>query len=349
MDITIARTVLLSGLLAALGATDTPVDRCHGDYSIAGGPVVQVVELGDDTYRAHVLETIDRRVEKPLAVLRGTVDGDRIAFTAEPTDHQEAGGKGGSWWKSPASSQGWTATLVPGQITINPPNAEAKVLKPLDRTSPTLGAKPPAGAIVLLGPETTQETLGNTFQKLGTQNPLEWKIVAPGVMEVVPKKGNAHSREKFGSHRMHLEFRLAYEPKNRGQKRSNSGMYVQGRYEVQILDSYGLRGANNECGGIYQASEPLVNRCLPPGLWQTYDVEFTTSVWEGGKQVKPAVITVLHNGLPIYDQYTLVKGTPGACKTEANKATGTLDPEGLVLQDHGNPVQFRNIWVVPTK
>lgn len=341
-----ARIILLTGAIALLGAADTPIDRFHGEYTVAGGPVVQVVALGKDEYRAHVLETIEKRVDKPLAVLWGKVEGDAIAFIAEPKDKEP---KGGSWWKSPESSQGWTATLVPGQITINQPNAGAKVLKPLDRTSPTLGAKPPAGAIVLLGPETRQETLGDTFQKLGTKNPLGWKILDGGVMEVVPKAGNAHSKVAFGSHRLHLEFRLAYEPTMRSQKRSNSGMYVQGRYEVQVLDSFGLEGVDNECGGIYKATKPIVNRCLPPGMWQTYDVDFTTSVWEGGKQVKPAVITVLHNGLPIYDQYVLEKGTPGGCKLDANKATGVLDPEGLVLQDHGNLVQFRNIWVVPVR
>lgn len=350
MNNDLPRACILSCAVTLLGAVDAPVDPFHGDYTTAGAPVVQVVALGEGSYRAHVLPTIERR-EKPLAVLIGKAEGGQIAFTADTPGHQEGDGKGGSWWKSPESSVGWTATLSGGVCTIKPPNAAPQALKPLDRTSPTLGAKPPADAIVLLGPAVTDvEKLNLHWKKLGkADEKLVWTIVEPGVMEVAKKAGNAQSREKFASHRLHLEFRLAYEPTMRGQKRSNSGMYVQGRYEVQVLDSYGLEGANNECGGIYQAAIPIVNRCLPPGLWQTYDVEFTTSVWEGGKQVKPAIITVLHNGLPIYDKYTLEKGTPGACKLEANKTTGALDPEGLVLQDHGNLVQYRNIWVVPAK
>lgn len=120
-------------------------------------------------------------------------------------------------------------------------------------------------------------------------------------------------------------------------------MYVHSRYEVQILDSFGLDGKDNECGGIYSIDEPIVNMCLPPLSWQTYDFDFTAARYDAeGKKTKNARITVKHNGKVIHDDLELKNGTPG------RYAEGPED-QGLFLQDHGNPVVFRNIWVVEKK
>src|SRR5690349_7091718 len=106
-----------------------------------------------------------------------------------------------------------------------------------------------------------------------------------------------------------------------------------------MLDSFGLEGEDNECGGIYQAAKPLVNMCYPPLSWQTYDVDFTAPVYEGGKKVKNAVITVRHNDVVIHDKLELKNESPGGLAGES--------PDGgpaMSLQNHGHPVRYRNIW-----
>ena len=127
-----------------------------------------------------------------------------------------------------------------------------------------------------------------------------------------------------------------------GQARGNSGVYVQSRYEVQVLDSFALEGENNECGGIYKVARPSVKMCLPPLSWQTYDVSFTAAKFDkAGKKLAPAVTTIRHNGVVIHDKLTL-KLTAGGGRNDEK-------PGALYLQNHGDPVRFRNIWVVETK
>ena len=154
---------------------------------------------------------------------------------------------------------------------------------------------------------------------------------------------DCESKQKFVDHSLHLEFRTPFLPHARGQGRGNSGMYIQGRYEVQVLDSFGLEGKNNECGGIYSISEPAVNMCFPPLTWQTYDYDFTAAVYDdAGKKTKNARVTIRHNGVVIHDNLELPNGTPGKHKEAAG-------PGLLYLQGHGNPVVYRNIWVVEKK
>jgi hypothetical protein len=148
------------------------------------------------------------------------------------------------------------------------------------------------------------------------------------------------SKHAFGDHSLHVEFRTPFMPESRGQARGNSGVYVQGRYEVQVLDSFGLEGADNECGGIYKQSRPNVNMCFPPLSWQTYDIDFTAAKYDdAGKKTANARITVKHNGVVIHDNLELTASTPGY----RPEGPGKL---GLFLQNHGNPVAFRNIWAV---
>jgi Domain of Unknown Function (DUF1080) len=196
-------------------------------------------------------------------------------------------------------------------------------LAKVHRQSPTLGAKAPQNATVLFD-GTTAEHFENG------------KIIEGDLLGAT----NCFSKEKLGDHELHIEFRTPFMPNARGQGRGNSGVYVQGRYEVQVLDSFGLEGKNNECGGIYSISEPIVNMCFPPLSWQTYDMVFTAARYDAdGKKTQNARATIKHNGVVIHDNLELTHDTPGF------HAEGP-EPDSLFLQDHGNPVAFRNIWIV---
>jgi len=198
-------------------------------------------------------------------------------------------------------------------------------LKKIERKSPTLGAKPPAGAVVLFDGTTPENFKGGRMTDDG--------LLMEGVT----------SKQSFGDFTLHIEFFTPFKPQARGQGRGNSGFYAQGRYEVQILDSFGLEGKSNECGGVYGIADSAVNMCLPPLAWQTYDVEFTAAKWKDGKKIRNAQMTVRHNGVPVHDALELPRGTTAAPVRESP------EPGPIFLQNHGNPVRFRNIWVVEKK
>ena len=150
------------------------------------------------------------------------------------------------------------------------------------------------------------------------------------------------SKKTFTDFTMHIEFLLPFKPLARGQERGNSGVYLLDRYECQVLDSFGLKGENNECGGFYQQAKPLVNMCYPPLTWQTYDFDVTAAKFdETGKKTKNTVVTVKHNGVVIHDKLELKKETPGGGMKEVPQGGG------IQLQWHDNPVFYRNIWVMP--
>jgi Domain of Unknown Function (DUF1080) len=214
------------------------------------------------------------------------------------------------------------AELKGGVLTIG-----TAALKRVERHSPTEGAKAPAGAIVLLDGSNADAWNGGHLD--------ERKLLAAGTT----------SKQAFQSFTLHLEFLLPFKPLGRGQGRANSGVYIQNRYEVQVLDSFGLKGLDNECGGIYQQSAPKVNMCLPPLQWQTYDIEFTAAKFDAdGKKTADAILTVKHNGVAVQDHLALKRATPGG-----GFRTEVPAPGPFQLQGHGNPVYYRNIWLVETK
>ena len=147
----------------------------------------------------------------------------------------------------------------------------------------------------------------------------------------------ATGKDDFQDFILHVEFRLPFMPTAREQGRGNSGVYLQNRYEVQVLDSFGLEGADNECGAIYKFQAPSINMCYPPLAWQTYDVDFTAARFDGQKKTQNARVTIEHNGVKILDDYEIPDKTPGGADTEA-PGRGPF-----ALQNHGNPVVFRNM------
>jgi len=279
------------------------------DYQIQGEYAgkragVQVIALGEGKFRAVI-----HKGGLPGA---GWDKGKKIQLNGSATT------AGADFPKA----NGWAASITGGTLRLTVPGADARKLDAIARKSPTLGSRPPKGAVVL-------------FDGTDAEQFKPGKITKDGLLEQ-----GANSVRRFQSHRLHIEFRLPFQSKARGQGRGNSGCYLQGRYEVQMLDSFGLAGKHNECGGIYSIKPPDVNMCLPPLSWQTYDIDFTAAKFKDGKKVEDARMTVFHNGVKIHDNVKLPKRTTASPLAEGAEA-GFLH-----LQNHGNPVRYRNIWVL---
>ena len=162
------------------------------------------------------------------------------------------------------------------------------------------------------------------------------------VLQVVPGSGDIVSKETFCDVQLHLEWRSVPQPNTSGQNRGNSGLFLQQRYEVQILDSYNSDTyANGQAGSIYKQSSPLVNASAEPGVWQSYDIIFKAPRFDDDKLVSPAYITVLHNGVLVQNHFEIKGSTTYIGEPEY--APHTCD--AIRLQDHGAVVEYRNIWV----
>jgi hypothetical protein len=196
--------------------------------------------------------------------------------------------------------------------------------------------KPPSDATVLFDGSNT-----DAWVMQNSRTPCKWEILPSGAMRV--RGGNIITKQNFTDFQLHVEFKVPLMPDQTGQGRGNSGVYFQGSYEVQVLDSYGLDSKDNDCGGIYRVSRPMVNACLKPQEWQSYDILFFAPEFdENGKTVKPARVSVLQNGVWIQHNVEVWKPTTAAMERE-----DLSKPGPIMLQDHGNPVEYRNIWIRP--
>lgn len=312
--------IVFAILIRAQAADDTFTDpekagiefKLQGEYLGRGGDAdwgAQVISLGDGNfsvvgYRGGLPGSGWKRGDETKPA-KGKLEGNAVVFKTDE----------------------FVSTAKDGVFTVvDASGNKVAELKKVERKSPTLGAAPPADAAVLFN--------GSSADQFENGKIVEGKLLGAT---------NCVSKMKLGDHRLHIEFRTPFMPKASGQARGNSGVYIQGRYECQVLDSFGLDGKNNECGGIYSQKEPAVNMCFPPLSWQTYDIDFTAAKYDNaGKKTANARVSVKHNGVPIYDNIEIASETPGFHKEGP-------EPDSLFLQDHGNPVAFRNIWVVQKK
>jgi len=296
------KPVLPTYLTPEAGGQDS---KDQGEYKNDWGGA-QVIALGDNKFRmvSHKGGLPGDGWDKEFKQeVNGKREGDKVVFT---------------------STNNYRAELADGKISIKSDAGGPWTMEKTVRRSPTEGAKAPAGAIVLFGDDKNVDAWqgGHTDER---------GLFASG----------SKTKQPFTNYTLHCEFLLPFKPLGRGQDRGNSGVYMQDRYEVQVLDSFGLKGEDNECGGIYTKAKPSVNMCYPPLTWQTYDIDFTAAKFAAaGKKSANARITIKHNGVVIHDNIEINGPTGGGKKEDASGGA-------IQLQGHGNPVFYRNVWIVP--
>ncbi len=297
-----------------------------GDLYLLQGEYLGVVDEWNGTWGAQVIATGEKEFDVHL--LQGGLPGDGFKSRTptricKATRTESLLAKGSTANEFSVSFDGRSLSIADAQ------GKKIGELTKILRESKTLGMEPPKGAKVLFDGSNADQFEGG-------------KIVDEKYLSV-----GCRSKEAFQDHRLHLEFQTPFQPNDKGQGRGNSGVYIQGRYELQVLDSFGLSGENNECGGIYQIANPRLNMCYPPLSWQTYDIVFKAPKFDPqGKKTSNARVTIHHNGVLIHDDLELPRETPGGVSGEIP------EPGPLYIQDHSNPVRFRNIWVAanePTK
>lgn len=307
-------SLIASLTLATLAlAAPPPRDTTQGLYENTGPNKTEarLVALANNSYKLLLRQYLpDGKVAK--VELPAKIDGDSLLFTP---------------------NSGWAASFANAAIKITTPDNNTIQLNRASRQSPTLGAKPPAGAIVLLD--------GKNFDELTCPNnrdgsKQDWKLTDNAAIQI-PKGGMNSKRQFSTSLKIHVEFLLPLLPAADGQGRANSGCYLPNGDEIQVLDSFGMTTyTGGGCGGLYRYKDPdafdqFSLASLPPLQWQTYDIEYRIQTKDGKPSGKPRV-TVFHNGVKIHDNAEL---------------NNNAKPGPLHYQDHGNPVQYRNIWVLP--
>ena len=304
---------------------DPFIGMYEGAYHATGRPAypasASLVSQGRGVYRLAVrYQTGASLAEFGQVELHGVAQGPRLTVSGY------------------ANNISWNGTVENGVLTLgrsDPHYGGRFALHKVIHLSPTEGMKPPRNATVLLPFEPGQET------NLDSWTNSKWELSHDGTMRVKGGTGDNRTKESFGSIRLHLEFNLAHMPEENGQGRSNSGIYFQDRYEVQILDSFGIIPGSGDCGGIYEQSAPRINACYPPGQWQTYDITFRAAEFDRSGKIKTyPQVTVELNGVVIQENHEFKVVTGGAVNDKV------VDRARMRLQDHGDPVKYRNIWVV---
>ena len=307
----------------AVRKTEKPVnfipakaDPLVGDWQGKGDYVAQVFATADGKYGANLLSAFDTE-SNLVASLQGTLADASVTF----------------------SGDGWTGQIRDSHFTVG--KADKKMeLQHITRTSPTMGAKHPAGAVVLFdGKNLDAWAKRNGKNWLMEDGPAKWKLIGDGAVEVVPDTDCIITHQKFGDCHVHVEFRTLGVP-------SNSGVFLEDRYEVNINETYG-RTSGTPNGGFDNCTdniEPRRRPCFPPLAWQTFDIDFRAPKFDAdGNKIASATATALFNGVKIYDNQELDL-PQGAARRLGEAPTGPL-----MLQEHGMPLQFRNIWLVESK
>jgi hypothetical protein len=282
----------------------------------------RIIPLGEGTCRVDLKPSLDERAPRHFDVI-AAIDGDTLLYASAETQLTVRHGK------------------MKGAVRHKDEWVEF-ALERRFRFSPTLGQPAPAGAQVLFDGRDFDAWQAVDERIAG----IPWKIEGDA-MVVVPKAKptdpptNLRTKDRFTDVFLHIEFMTPLEPEKRGQGRGNSGLFFQNRYEVQVLDSFGLEGLWNECGSIYEIAAPRINMCFPPEQWQTYDIIFRAPRFDpNGEKTQDAVLTVYQNGKRIHHEARVPKPTIG----DPSEETG--EPGYIWMQDHSHPVRFRNIWLI---
>lgn len=227
-------------------------------------------------------------------------------------------------------------------IKVHEEDQNKQPLPPVVTPGAEVGA-PPSDAVVLF--DGTEKTFQANWVDM-KDGESKWKV-AEGAMESVRGAGYVRSKEEFGSCQLHIEWASPSKVQGSSQGRGNSGVFLMGQYEVQVLDSYeNTTYADGQASALYGRSKPLVNASRKPGEWQTYDIIFHRPQFDqDGKVTKRATFTVLHNGVLVQDHVVLSGGTGWDGPHSASEYKAHADKGPISLQDHGNPVRFRNVWV----
>jgi hypothetical protein len=330
--------------------TTLPPDfKVQGEYagSIKGGEKLgcQVIALGNGIFQAVILPgglPGDGWDGKNKILMDGKLEGDQAAFKPASGKREYQAYPPATFSATtenpPPGQKDYTATISGETLAGTTDDGKEFELKKVIRKSSTLGAKAPEGAIVLFDGSTDEgweATPRSGSFKAFLVDDAEGKVLYQGSV----------SKKSFRDAKLHVEFRAPLAPQARSQQRCNSGLYLQNRYEVQIVDSFGLEGRYDECGAVYGVQAPSVNMCLPPLSWQTYDIDFRAARYDAdGKKTANARVSVVHNGVLIVNDIEIKEPTTQAAIKE-DDTPGPLNLQGT----WGEHVHFRNIWLVENK